>query len=999
MSQSTPVAIVCFLLANGARDPARAPQPPEALFSATPTAGSAPLRVDFTDGSTGEVSAWEWDFGDGRTSAEPSPVHTFQHPGVYSVTLAVSGPGGDDTWTRNDYVVVSSLPAGFVDELVFTTRPQTTGFVVRGEDDVVVWTKHGQVWRWLGGSFLPQPLVDITEEVADWNAHGLHGFAFDPHYESNGFVYLYYAVDRHHLDHFGTPSYDPQADEPFEPTIGRVTRFTVHDPADPATTVDPSTRTVLIGEDRYTGIPVCAATHGLGQLFFGQDDSLFFTCGDSTGTPLEFECLGLGIFRPKDFVGSLRSQLVDSPNGKIHRIDPATGDGLPSNPFYDPSRPRSWTSRVWALGVRQPYRAALRPGHGPELHEHPGVIYVGDVGAGDWEEISVVTAGGQNFGWPMYEGYDARSTPGRENLDARNPLHGVAGCDQQYLLFNDLLVEDSLLPPSWPNPCDPLQEIPASVARFVHRRPAIAWGHGVGNLAPMTFVKDYDAQGAATFWSIDDPRAPVSGEPFSGNCSIGGTWYSGFTFPEPFRDVYFHADFGESWIRALEFDQDNELVALHPFASAAEKVTCLGTDPDQTALYYLRYDDHQIHRILYGANAAPTAGASVSPAFGPAPLLVHLSSADSTDPEDAPLQVTWDFGEGEPPSPVNTWAETVHLYPSQDVTASARPIQPTRNGLRSPDQPPRPGPAAPVVHDGVFAPVGSTDEAWQALVQDRNPWFGYLSPTERVIGALIFQEGLDTGSAGGAFVSPTVEAWSASRQRWVGVTSLRITPAYPGVPDLGFETFHFSFDPVRTAAIRLRDKQPQSGPGRITVGELRLIAVTDPPPAGQRSRLATLTVTDPFGEQSSATALVSPDNTPPSVVILSPIDGASYPLDQATVVPLVALISDEQHDAARLSCEWHVELVHGNHTHPEPPDPSCASSITILPHEELQGDVVYWTFELVVTDPDGLSTSVVHTLIPAGDCNLNGIDDSQDILDQTSSDENANGIPDECEPG
>ena len=52
--------------------------------------------------------------------------------------------------------------------------------------------------------------------------------------------------------------------------------------------------------------------------------------------------------------------------GLRQSVDPATGDGLPSNPFYDAAAPRSWASRVWTLGLRQPFRATLRPGH-----EHP----------------------------------------------------------------------------------------------------------------------------------------------------------------------------------------------------------------------------------------------------------------------------------------------------------------------------------------------------------------------------------------------------------------------------------------------------------------------------------------------------------------------------------------------------------------------------------------------------------------------------------------------------
>ena len=115
------------------------------------------------------------------------------------------------------------------------------------------------------------------------------------------------------------------------------------------------------------------------------------------------------------------------------------------------------------------------------------------------------------------------------------------------------------------------------------------------------------------------------------------------------------------------------------------------------------------------------------------------------------------------------------------------------------------------------------------------------------------------------------------------------------------------------------------------------------------------------------------------------------------MVPLVAMLSDDEHAVGTLTCEWRVALAHDNHTHPEPPDPDCLSSFTILPHGELLGNVIYWTFELVVTDPEGLSTTVLHTMIPEGDCNLNGIDDALDILAGTSLDTNTNGVPDECE--
>ena len=76
------------------------------------------------------------------------------------------------------------------------------------------------------------------------------------------------------------------------------------------------------------------------------------------------QALADGIIRPKEDVGAFRAQLVDSLNGKVLRIDPATGNGLPSNPYYDAANPRSARSRVWALGMRNPYRMSLQTQYG-----------------------------------------------------------------------------------------------------------------------------------------------------------------------------------------------------------------------------------------------------------------------------------------------------------------------------------------------------------------------------------------------------------------------------------------------------------------------------------------------------------------------------------------------------------------------------------------------------------------------------------------------------------
>ena len=90
-------------------------QPPVAGFSANPPTGTANEAVQFTNTTTGDATAFAWDFGDGQTSTERDPAHTFANPGDYTVTLTASGPGGDNTVQQPLTVVAPAQPpvAGF----------------------------------------------------------------------------------------------------------------------------------------------------------------------------------------------------------------------------------------------------------------------------------------------------------------------------------------------------------------------------------------------------------------------------------------------------------------------------------------------------------------------------------------------------------------------------------------------------------------------------------------------------------------------------------------------------------------------------------------------------------------------------------------------------------------------------------------------------------------------------------------------------------------------
>lgn len=84
----------------------------EAAFTADVTNGTAPLTVSFTDLSTGNVTAWYWDFGDAAFSIEQNPVHTYNATGNFSVNLTVGDDAGaTDSLEMPGYINVGEGPA------------------------------------------------------------------------------------------------------------------------------------------------------------------------------------------------------------------------------------------------------------------------------------------------------------------------------------------------------------------------------------------------------------------------------------------------------------------------------------------------------------------------------------------------------------------------------------------------------------------------------------------------------------------------------------------------------------------------------------------------------------------------------------------------------------------------------------------------------------------------------------------------------------------------
>lgn len=222
-----------------------------------------------------------------------------------------------------------------------------------------------------------QPFLDLKSGLATKFFRGILGFKVDPQFASHPFVYVAY-----------TPKL--AGEKPTGPTIVRISRFrVVKDRA------DPSSERVIVGDDDTRPCedqPPSAncLTSSLdvdgADFVFAADGTLFVSTGFGGGEEH---------VEPSAFLSQDRGSL----SGKILHVD-RFGRGLPDNPYWDGDS-ASNRSKVWASGLRNPFRMAMLPGA-------PTTLAVGDVGWNSWEALFRVTRGG-DYGWPCYEG--GRRTP------------------------------------------------------------------------------------------------------------------------------------------------------------------------------------------------------------------------------------------------------------------------------------------------------------------------------------------------------------------------------------------------------------------------------------------------------------------------------------------------------------------------------------------------------------------------------------------------------------
>ena len=183
----------------------------------------------------------------------------------------------------------------------------------------------------------------ITLSVNSSGERGLLGIAFDPDFNNNHFIYLYYTLA--------------------SAANNRISRFTVN-----GNTIALSSESVVLNLD-----PLSSATnHNGGTIQFGPDGKLYVGVGENANPA--------------------NAQDTNTYHGKILRIN-SDGSVPAGNPFTSGSAQRQ---RIWEYGMRNPYTLSIQPG--------TGRIFVNDVGQNTWEEINDCTTGGLNYGWPTAEG-------------------------------------------------------------------------------------------------------------------------------------------------------------------------------------------------------------------------------------------------------------------------------------------------------------------------------------------------------------------------------------------------------------------------------------------------------------------------------------------------------------------------------------------------------------------------------------------------------------------
>lgn len=229
---------------------------------------------------------------------------------------------------------------------------------------------------------LPALLKSRNESLSTSSEQGLLGIAFHPNYARNRYFYIFYSVK------IGSTVYE------------RVSRFTTK-ARDPDSADSDSELVLLQQEDE-------ADNHNGGDLHFGPDGYLYISFGDE-GWQNDLYNNSQNI--TKDFFAGIARIDVDKKTGSLapnpHAAIPLDAGvarfSVPAdNPFVgatsfngiaiDPAKVRT---EFWAVGLRNPWRFSF--------DSQTNELWVGDVGSNSYEEVDIITKGG-NYGWAFREG-------------------------------------------------------------------------------------------------------------------------------------------------------------------------------------------------------------------------------------------------------------------------------------------------------------------------------------------------------------------------------------------------------------------------------------------------------------------------------------------------------------------------------------------------------------------------------------------------------------------